>query len=318
MAKLTILTLTIIGLALAGSVNSAHHEETINLEQLSATFGWDMDKTEITTERVTDNLHVLFGVGGNIAVSTGKDGVLIVDDQFPGMMSKIDDAVKAIGGNAIDVAINTHWHFDHAEGNITLGPRGTKIVAHSNARANMAAGGIVNLVIAKYKQQPYPKNALPVVTFDSGMQLYYNNETIDIQHFSPAHTTGDSAVIFRKQNVVHLGDVFNNSGYPYIDADSGGDIDGMIAFCAKALAEMKPGAVVIPGHGPLTDLKALQDYISMLETVRGRVSKLMDEGESMEEIVAAKVTKDYDSRYGDESASLGFVNRVYTSLDKKR
>jgi glyoxylase-like metal-dependent hydrolase (beta-lactamase superfamily II) len=112
--------------------------------------------------------------------------------------------------------------------------------------------------------------------------------------------------------------VFNNSGYPFIDADSGGDIDGMIAFCAQTLAQMKPGAKVIPGHGPITDLKTLGDYINMLETVRDRVSKLMDEGKTMEQIVAAKVTKDYDRRYGDESASLGFVNRVYTSLNKKR
>ena len=319
MNKFIVIILTSIGLLLSSATRGAHHEEeALNLDQLMAAFNWDMAGTPITTEKITDNLYVLFGIGGNIGVSIGSDGVLVVDNQFPGMMSKIDSAIEAIGGKGIDLAINTHWHFDHAEGNLALGPRGTILVAHSSARANMATGGLVNLVIAKYDQQVYPEEALPVVTYDSGMQLYYNDEVVDIQHFSPAHTRGDSAIIFREQNAVHLGDVFNNSGYPFIDADSGGDIDGMIAFCAKTLAQMKPGATVIPGHGPVTDLKALEDYINMLETVRGRVSKMMDEGKTMEEIIAAKVTKDFDPRYGFESASLGFVNRVYTSLSKKR
>ena len=318
MQKLIIILLVVTCVTFSAATRAESNDEPLNLKQLLAAFNWDIDKTPITTEKISDNLYVLFGVGGNIGVSIGPDGVLVVDNQFPDMISKIDSAVAAIGGKGIDVAINTHWHFDHAEGNLAMGPRGTRIVAHSNARADMASGGIVNLVISKYDQQPYPENALPVLTYDSGMQLYYNNEIIDIQHFSPAHTNGDSAIIFRKQNAVHLGDVFNNSGYPFIDADSGGDIDGMIAFCAQTLAQMKPGAKVIPGHGPITDLKTLGDYINMLETVRDRVSKLMDEGKTMEQIVAAKVTKDYDRRYGDESASLGFVNRVYTSLNKKR
>ena len=318
MNKLVILLSAAMTFCSSGLAVAANQSEPLNLDELTAAFGWDMDRTAITTEKVTDNLYVLFGVGGNIGVSIGSDGVLIVDNQFPNMMSKIDAAVKKLGADNIDLAVNTHWHFDHAEGNLALGPRGTILVAHSNARANMAAGGIINLVQSKYRQQPYPEDALPILTYDSGMQLYYNDEIIDIRHFSPAHTTGDSAVIFRKQNAVHLGDVFNNSGYPFIDADSGGDIDGMIAFCAQTLAQMKPGATVIPGHGPITDLKALEDYIKMLETIRGRVSKMMDEGMTMEEVVAAKITQDYDGRYGDESASLGFVNRVYTSLKKKR
>ena len=245
----------------SGLAVAANQSEPLNLDELTASFGWDMDRTAITTEKVTDNLYVLFGVGGNIGVSIGSDGVLIVDNQFPNMMSKIDAAVKKLGADNIDLAINTHWHFDHAEGNLALGPRGTILVAHSNARANMAAGGIINLVQSKYRQQPYPEDALPVLTYDSGMQLYYNDEIIDMRYFSPAHTTGDSAVIFRQQNAVHLGDVFNNSGYPFIDADSGGDIDGMIAFCAQTLAQMKPGTTIIPDHGPITDLKALEDYI---------------------------------------------------------
>ena len=157
MNKFIVIILTSIGLLLSSATRGAHHEEeALNLDQLMAAFNWDMAGTPITTEKITDNLYVLFGIGGNIGVSIGSDGVLVVDNQFPGMMSKIDSAIEAIGGKGIDLAINTHWHFDHAEGNLALGPRGTILVAHSSARANMATGGLVNLVIAKYDQQVYP------------------------------------------------------------------------------------------------------------------------------------------------------------------
>ena len=289
----------------------------MNLDQLTEAFGWDFDSTKIETEKVAEGLYVLFGVGGNIGVSIGEDGVLIVDNQFPQVMDKIEAAIAGIGGEGVDYAINTHWHFDHAEGNNALGPRGTTIVAHKNARVDMAAGGIVNLVISKYKQQPYPKQALPVFTFDDRMQIHFNNNEIELFHFSPAHTNGDTAVIFRKQNAIHLGDVFNNSGYPFVDVDSGGGIDGMITFCERALAEMSPSAIIIPGHGPVTDASALSRYIYMLKTVRSRIASMIADGKTMQEVIDAKPTSDFDTVYGPETASLGFVNRVYTSLSKQ-
>ena len=305
---------------LFGSLSMAsanhHEEETITLDNLADAFGWDFDATPVLAEKVADGLYVLFGVGGNIGVSIGNDGVLVVDDQFPQVMGKIEDAIEKIGGNGVDYAVNTHWHFDHAEGNISLGPKGTKIVAHVTAREDMAAGGIVNLVIAKYKQQPYPENALPKLTYEDGMTLYFNNTAIDLKHYGIAHTRGDSAVFFRKQNAVHLGDVFNNSGYPFVDVDSGGGIDGMISFCQKTLDEIGPDGIIIPGHGPVTDAAALERYIFMLQSVRDRVAKMIDQGMSLDEVVAAKPTGEFDQIYGPESASLGFVNRVYTSLIK--
>ena len=132
-----------------------------------------------------------------------------------------------------------------------------------------------------------------------------------------APNAGDTAVFFRAHNAVHLGDVFNNSGYPFIDAGSGGEIDGMIAFCKAALAELEPGAIVIPGHGPVTDVAALERYIAMLETVRDRVSAMIDQGKSLEEVIAAKPTADFDGTYGPVEESLGFLDRVYTSLTKE-
>ena len=292
-------------------------EKPMDLDTLATAFGWDLQGAQITTEKVADGLYVLFGVGGNIGVSIGEDGVLIVDDQFPQVMDKIEAAIGEIGGDGVDYAVNTHWHFDHAEGNLALGPKGTTIVAHSKARVDMAKGGLVNLVIAKYQQQPYPKAALPVITFDDRMQIHFNDNEIELMHFSPAHTNGDAAVVFRKQNAVHLGDVFNNTGYPFIDVDSGGSIDGMIEFCQQTLDAVGPDAIIIPGHGPVTDTATLSRYIDMLKSVRSRVAEMIADGKSLEEVVDAKPTADFDEVYGPETASLGFVNRVYTSLSKQ-
>ncbi len=295
----------------------ASAEQPLSLDELAAAFGWDLAGAQITSEKVADGLYVLFGVGGNIGVSIGSDGVLIVDDQFPQVMEKIEAAIGEIGGDGVDYAINTHWHFDHAEGNNALGPKGTTIVAHRNARADMAKGGLVNLVIAKYQQQPYPKAALPVLTFDDRMQIHFNDNQMDLMHFSPAHTNGDAAVWFRNQNAVHLGDVFNNSGYPFVDVDSGGGIDGMINFCEQTLAAVGPDAIVIPGHGPVTDTAALSRYVYMLKTVRSRVAAMIDDGKTLQEVMDAKPTADFDEVYGPETASLGFVNRVFTSLSQQ-
>tara|TARA_B110000858_G_scaffold21681_1_gene21853 strand:- start:689 stop:1648 length:960 start_codon:yes stop_codon:yes gene_type:complete len=309
---------TVFAVLLIGSIGLAkagHHEDALNIEQLSQAFGWDLEGAEIQSQKVADGLYILFGIGGNIAVSIGEDGVLIVDDQLPQVMDKIEAAISQIGGGKIDYAINTHWHFDHAEGNNALGPKGTTIVAHSNARADMQQGGIVNMVVAKYNQQPYPKEALPVFTYDEGMQIHFNEGEIDLRNFSSAHTNGDTVVIFKAQNAVHMGDVFNNAGYPFIDVDSGGSIDGMINFCEQTLNISTEDTIVIPGHGPVTNTATLGRYITMLKTVRDRVALMIAEGKSMEEVVSAKPTADFDKDFGPESASLGFVNRVYTSLN---
>lgn len=286
-------------------------EGPLTLDELATAFGWDFESAEVTVQTIGEGFHVLFGVGGNIAVSIGDDGTLIVDDQFPQMLDRIDDALAALGSDGIDFAINTHWHFDHAEGNLALGPRGTWLVSQANSRAMMADAHVVNLVSVQYLQEPYPMDARPVITYDDRMSFHFNGETVDLMHFGPAHTTGDTAVIFRSRNAVHLGDVFNNSGYPFIDADNGGSIDGVIEFCSSVLGELKEGAVVIPGHGPVTDYQALVDYVTMLTTVRDRIRAMIDSGKSLVEVIAAKPTAEFDERYGDPAL---LVNRAYTSL----
>ena len=298
--------------ALLFVATQVHAHDLLSLDELGAAFGWDFEGTEIRTEQVGDHLYVLFGVGGNIAVSVGDDGVLVVDDQFPQMMTRIKTAIGELGGGDVNFAINTHWHFDHADGNMTLGPEGTWIVSHANSRAMNLGDHVINLVTMQYEQKAYPAAALPDITFDERMQFHFNGEQIDLVHFGPAHTTGDTGVIFRGQNAVHLGDVFGG-GYPFIDADNGGGIDGIISFCEAVLGEINADTVVIPGHGEVSTYADLEAYIAMLSAVRDSIAAMIEDGMSLDEILAAKPTAEFDERYGDPAM---LIDRAYHSLTR--
>lgn len=315
MNKRVILFVLLIINLMALPVSQAHDKippsKTMNLEQLTTAFGWNLENAEITTQKIADNLYVLFGVGGNIAVSLGEDGVFIVDDQFPQLMPKIKEAISEIGGDEINFAVTTHWHFDHAEGNLTLGPEGTWLVAHKNSREMMKQDHVINLVLAAYKQNAYPESAWPDVTFKDEMQFHLNGQQIDLFHFGPAHTTGDAAVVFRGANAVHMGDVFNNAGYPFIDSGNGGELEGMIKFCQETLKRIDSDTIVIPGHGPVTNYQAMQDYVDMLITVRDRLKKLTEQGATLEQVIAAKLTAEFDQSKGD---SRMFIDRAYHSM----
>jgi glyoxylase-like metal-dependent hydrolase (beta-lactamase superfamily II) len=281
----------------------------LNAEQLA--------KMEIKTQKVGDGLYVMFGNGGNIGVSVGADGVLIVDDgQFSQLIPRNLEAIRAVGGHRVDLAINTHFHVDHADGNLVLGPTGTWFVAQANTRAMLAKDRVVNTFTrppTAYK--PYPDAALPVFTFTDRMQMHFNGETIDLMHAGPAHTTGDAAVFFRNHNAVHTGDVFNNAGYPYIDTDNGGDLDGTITFSEAILHEIRRDTVVIPGHGPVGTYDDLVAYIEMLKGVRAKFAELVKMGVTFEQLVAAKPTAEWDARYGDPTRIL---NAGYASLTRNR
>jgi len=271
--------------------------------------------TPIRTERIAEGFYVLFGVGGNIAVSIGEQGVLAVDDQFPEMVPKYRAAIRELGGGDIDFVINTHWHFDHADGNQTLGPDGTWLVSHENSREMMRKDNRINLVNMVREQPAYPAAALPIITFSDRMRFHFNGEPIDLLHFGPAHTTGDTAVLFRNRNAVHLGDVFNNAGYPFIDADNGGSLSGIIEFCRGVLAELRPGAIVIPGHGPVADYAALEEYVEMLTEIRDRIAALIADGAPLEQVIAARPTQEWDQAKGNPES---FINRSYASLTRER
>jgi glyoxylase-like metal-dependent hydrolase (beta-lactamase superfamily II) len=156
---------------------------------------------------------------------------------------------------------------------------------------------------------------LPVLTYDDTMRFHFNGERIDLLHFGPAHTTGDTAVVFRGHRVVHMGDVFNNAGYPFIDADNGGSLSGVIEFCSRVLAEIDSTYTVVPGHGPVTDAQALADYVAMLTTIRDRMGALIASGATLEQVEAARPTSEWDERKGDSGS---FLNRAYLSLSRER
>jgi glyoxylase-like metal-dependent hydrolase (beta-lactamase superfamily II) len=295
----------VLALALAGAPAAA---QLNNLDEALRT-------TPITTQMLAEDFHVLFGVGGNILVSIGANGVLIVDDQFPQMVPKYKATIGDLGGGAIDFAINTHWHFDHADGNQVLGPEGTWLVAQEISRQMMTKNNVINLVTQTREQPAYAETALPVLTYDDKMRFHFNGERIDLMHFGPAHTAGDTAVVFRGHKAVHLGDVFNNAGYPFIDADNGGSLSGIIEFCSKVLEEIDSTYTVVPGHGPVTDAQALVGYVAMLSTIRDRMNALIGSGATLEQVIAAQPTSEWDERKGSPAS---FLNRAYSSLTRER
>ncbi len=269
---------------------------------------------EIRAERVADDLYVLFGAGGNIAVSFGEQGVLIVDTQFPELAPKIRDAIRELGGGDIDFAINTHWHYDHADGNQRLGPEGVWFIAQTESRRRMTIDNVIDPMSRPAFPQPaYPPAALPIATFDDRMQLHFNDQLIDLLHVGPGHTAGDAAVFFRDRNAVHMGDLFLPQGYPFVDVDNGGSIDGLIAFCRAVLAELNEDAVVIPGHGPIATYADLARFTEMLAAVRDRVAELKAIGATLEQVLAAQPTAEWDERYG---MPANFIDRVYVSLPR--
>jgi cyclase len=310
----------IIGLGLAALCNGALYAhdippapEPMALEPLMEAFGMSFDSA-VETQELAKGFYVLYGVGGNVLVSSGEDGVLIVDDQFPKILPKLKKAMRKMGDRSVDFVINTHWHFDHADGNQALGKEDTWLVSQANSRRMMQRENIINLVGAAYRQEAYPAHALPDITFDDSMQFHLNGERIDLLHSGPAHTTGDTAVIFRGQNAVHMGDVFNNAGYPFIDADNGGSLDGVIAFCEAILEEIDEDTTVVPGHGPVATTADMQNYVYMLKTVRGEMLALIRNGKSLKDIQAAGITATWDEKMGDPAS---FLNRSYVSLTHK-
>ena len=276
-----------------------------------AAFGWDFESAEVTTQELGQGLHVLFGIGGNIVVSLGDDGTFIVDDQFEGMIPKVVKTIGELGGSDVDFAVTTHWHFDHAEGNLALGPKGTWLVAHENSREMMKDAHVVNMVGLAVLQEAYPESAWPDITYDSEMRFHLNGQTVELMHFGPAHTTGDTAVFFREANVLHMGDVFNNTGYPFIDADNGGTLDGLITFCENVLAVINDETTVVPGHGATATKADFMRYAQDLAVIRDRIAAHVKAGMDLNEIIAQEPSKEFDARYGDNTM---FINRAVKSL----
>lgn len=274
----------------------------------------NLETAEVTTKKVNENLFLLYGLGGNIAVSTGNDGVLIVDSQIPIIFPKVMKAIKKLSDDKIIYTINTHWHWDHSDGNLVLDSDETKIISHSNARENMQKGGLINMGTTILNQEPYPKSALPVITHENGMSLYFNDEKIDLFHFGPAHTTGDTVIYFTNQNAIHLGDVFFSNSYPFIDVDNGGSLSGMIDYLEKIVLVIDKDTIVMPGHGEISSISDIKETIEMLKTVKNRILKSIKNNQSLEQIISSNITKDFDKKYNTLLLRDTFIDRAYASL----
>jgi cyclase len=245
----------------------------------------DFSKVEIRAEQLAPGVAVLFGAGGNIGVSYGPDGTVLIDDQFAPLTAKITKAIADLGASPVRYLVNTHWHFDHAGGNENLGKAGATIFAHENVRVRLAAGAtILGNVIP-----PAPPAALPVVTYAHGITFHLNGDTIDAAFTGGGHTDGDTVIHWRKANVLHTGDLMmSNAPFPFIDVASGGNAVRLVATLDKVLAKIDGNTKVIPGHGPVTNkagLQAWRDRIAQgVETAR----KAKASGQTLEAFIAAK------------------------------
>lgn len=303
------------------STPSLAHDYLVVEEFFNGGGGPDLNAVDVASEEVGPGLYLITASGGNagnILASIGDQGTLIIDSMYAPIIPKVQSEIAGLGGDEIDFVISTHFHFDHTDGNPILARSGSSIISHTNARRSMVAERPINMVNIAFLQTPYPKDTLPVITFDDEMQFHFNDETLDLLHVAPAHTSGDIVIYLRHSNLIHMGDVFNNDGYPFLDTDNGGDIDGMIEFCKSVLSNINEDTRIIPGHGPIMSYQELVNHISMLETVRDRIGRLIDTGNSLEEVIAAQPTSEYDLHYGQHqtiaSDPVIFINRIYMNL----
>ena len=275
----------------------------------------DFSKVQIETIPVANGVYMLVGSGGNIGLSVGQDGAFLIDDQYAPLTDKIIKAISAVTDQPVRFLINTHWHYDHTGGNENIGKGGTIIVAHDNVRKRLAKGQFMKAFNTNIP--PSPPKALPVITFTDSVTFHWNDETLEVVHPKSAHTDGDAVIYFKNANVVHIGDLLFNGIYPFVDAESGGSMEGLIAGVDQVLARIDDNTKVIPGHGPLGNKADLKAYRDMLADVHARMTELIKAGKNLDEIVAAKPTADYDAKWGG-----GFLNPdrwvkiVYAAMQK--
>ena len=271
------------------------------------------DTVQIRTTELAKGVHVLFGSGGNIGVSVGDDAVFIIDDQFAPLTPKILAAIRALTDKPVSFVLNTHWHFDHTGGNENFGKAGALIVAHDNVRKRMSTEQF--MAAMNRRDPPSPKAALPVVTFSEGVTFHINGDSVVVTHVAPAHTDGDAIVHFQKANVVHMGDVFNNTGLPFIDLSSGGSVHGVIAAADKVYAMTNAQTKIVPGHGQVTDRNRLKAWRDAVVAVRTRVQTEVRARKTIEQVLALKLTAPYEKEWpgGHER----FVRAVYEELSRK-
>src|SRR6202166_2001922 len=250
----------------------------------------------ITVQKLRGNVSVLMGAGGNIAVLPGRDGKLLIDAGFAGARPKIADALASISSDPIKHLINTHWHFDHTDGNEWLHSAGAVILAHANTRKHLATATRVEGW--NFPFPPSPPGAIPAEVFEDERTVQLNGTTIALKHYAPAHTDSDISVLFTEADIFHVADTFWNGYYPFIDYSTGGSIDGMIRATKRNLSVVTDKTIIIPGHGPVGNKSGLSEYYDMLVAIRSNVSRLKKQGKSLEETIGEKPTAAHDAKWG--------------------
>jgi cyclase len=279
----------------------------------AATFRAQMGAAPIQSQKLADNLTMLSGPGGNVVVLNGPDGKFIVDTFVSPAWPRLKETLDSIGSAPLKIVIDTHWHFDHTDNNASLHAAGATVLAHENTKKRMSEPQSIPILNVRFPASP--ADALPQETFGSRHKLQANGDTLALEHFSPAHTDSDIYVHFEKANVIHMGDTFFNGLYPFVDAGSGGKIDGMIAAANKALPLADDKTKIIPGHGPLGNKADLTKYRDMVVTARDRVQKLKSEGKTAQEAAATKPLADLDGIWGKGMLSSDlFIQVIYLTL----
>ena len=252
--------------------------------------------TKINVTKLRGNVSVLEGSGGNIAVLTGRDGKLLVDAGITASRPRINEALTGISSDPVKHLINTHWHFDHTDGNEWLHSVGAEITAHENTRKHLSV--TTRVEGWNFTFPPAPKGALPTKVFEKDLKLHLNGTTLALDHYPPAHTDSDIFIEFTDADIIHVADTFWNGYFPFIDYSTGGSIDGMIRAAEANIARVSDKTIVIPGHGPIGNKSQLIEFRDMLVSVREKVSALKKGGRSLDEVLAAKPTGDYDAKWG--------------------
>jgi glyoxylase-like metal-dependent hydrolase (beta-lactamase superfamily II) len=274
----------------------------------------DFSKVEIKATRVAGAVHMLEGAGGNIGVSVGRDGVLIVDDQFAPLADKIRAALKSLDQGRLRFILNTHWHGDHTGGNAVLGGPDAPIIAHTNVRRRLENGG----TILGNKTEPAAREALPVITFDQSLSIHFNDEEIRAIHLGPGHTDGDSVILFTKSNVVHMGDLFFNGRFPFVDLDSGGSVEGYARNVEAVIKQVPADARVIPGHGPLASVDDLKRFHKMLVDTTAIVRQKMQAGKTLDQIKAEGLPEEFKTWDGGFINAARWLETIFNSLSSHK
>lgn len=285
---------TVTVFALISLTLSAHEHGQKAASDAGAKQTKPMPNYQVT--QLTESLSLLQGRGGNIVLSVGEDGAVLIDDDVNAMSEVLAKQVNKLAQKPVKFVINTHWHFDHTGSNQALGEQGAMMVAHDNVRKRLAEGGQIPAFNTTIK--PAGKEALPVITFDEEVSIHVNGDTLRLEHMEQAHTDGDAVVFFEKSNLVHMGDLYFAGMYPFIDAHNGGSLEGLVEALEDVLEEVDDETVIVPGHGPVSNKKKLVAYQAMLADIYKTLKQAKQKGLTVEEVIKQTPTAQYDKQYG--------------------